>query len=57
MATVDDAAILRRAKELCAQDGTAWDWARDNKPSIDQASRRKYLTAARDQLLEENGSA
>ena len=57
MARVDDAAILRRAKQLCAQDGTTWDWARDNKPTLDQAGRRKYLALAREQLLAENGSA
>jgi hypothetical protein len=57
MAKVDDAAILRRAKELCAQDRTTWDWARDNKPTADQAGRRKYLTLAREQLLQESGGA
>ena len=57
MAKVDDAAILRRAKVLCAQDGTTWDWARDNRPTADQAGRRKYLTLAREQLLQESGGA
>jgi len=55
MAKIDDAAILERAKKLCAQNGTTWDWTvRSNKPIIDQVDRRKYLSLAREQLLEEN---
>ena len=26
MTDVNDSAILKRAKELCARDGVAWDW-------------------------------
>ena len=26
MTEINDAAILKRAKELCARDGVAWDW-------------------------------
>ena len=57
MPKVDDAAILKRAKELCAQSGATWDWtARSNKPVLDQAERRKFLMLAREQLLEESGA-
>ena len=51
---IDDAAILKRAKELCARGGANWDWAgrsSSNKPTLDQAGRRKFLTLAREQLL------
>jgi hypothetical protein len=57
MAKVDDAAILTRAKELCAKDKTTWEQARDNRPALDQSGRRKYLALARDQLLDESGKA
>ena len=54
MAKIDDAAILMRAKELCARGGATWEWARNNRPTIDQVGRRKYLALAREQLLEES---
>ena len=54
MATIDDAAILKRAKELCAKDNTMWEQMRDNRATLDQAGRRKYLSLARDQLIEES---
>ena len=58
MPQVDDAAILKRAKELCAQDGATWDWtARSNKPALDQADRRKYLALAWEQLREKGDDA
>jgi hypothetical protein len=56
---IDDEAILRRAKSLCAQNGNFWDaselhqaerWER-NKMVIDGAGRRKYLSLAREELF------
>jgi hypothetical protein len=62
---VDDEAILRRAKELCAHNGAVWDaneldqaerWER-NKVVSDGAGRRKYLALAREELFNESGDA
>ena len=62
---VDDEAILRRAKELCAHNGAVWDaselhqaesWER-NKIVVDDAGRRKYLALAREELFSEIGVA
>jgi hypothetical protein len=55
MPAMDDAAILRRAKEMAARDGFAWEIrgiriARQ-RPVLDAARRREYLTRAREQLL------
>jgi hypothetical protein len=61
---IDDEAILRRAKNLCVQNGNFWDaselhqaerWDR-KKIVIDGAGRRKYLALARE-LLNESGDA
>ena len=53
MAT-DQAAILKRAKELCEQDGFAWDldYARPTgEPvSLTEEARQQYLARARAQL-------
>jgi len=53
MTTVDDAAILKRAKEICAKNGVSWDWQRSGRPSLDQDGRRRHLAIAREQLLSE----
>ncbi len=58
MPKVDDAAVLKRAKEMCARNGAAWDFtARSNKPILDQADRRKYLALAWEELLESSADA
>jgi hypothetical protein len=58
---VDEAAILKRAIELCKQDG--YDWELEFKPVLpmgtklkprlflDEAARGEYLVRAREQLL------
>ena len=54
---VDDAAVLKRAKQLCTQHSVKWDWAgrtSSNKPVLDQMGRRQYLALAWEQLLEES---
>jgi hypothetical protein len=60
MLKIDDAAILKRAKEFCEQNGTRWD--ADSTPVkaggrvrrvLDEAGRRGYLARAREQLLNE----
>jgi hypothetical protein len=62
---IDDEAILRQAKKLCAQNGAVWDaseldgaerWER-NKIVIDGAGRRKYLALAREELFKESADA
>jgi hypothetical protein len=60
MPKVDDATVLKRAKELCAQHGANWDWvgrSSGNKPVLDQAGRRKYLALAWEQLHEKSDDA
>ena len=56
---LDDEAVLRRAKDLCAQSGVVWEagdldqaerWER-NKIVADCAGRQKYLALAREELL------
>jgi hypothetical protein len=63
MPTIDDVAILRRAKELCEAAGMAWDY-RDlvasrgrasRKGVLDDEARRDYLMRARSQLMAESG--
>ena len=62
---IGDEAILRRAKDLCAQNGAIWDaselegtarWER-NKIVVDGAGRRKYLALAREELFKERADA
>jgi hypothetical protein len=60
---VNEWAILKRAKELCEQDG--YEWQLDYKPAppmgtkiklkrfLDEAGRSGYLARAREQLLKE----
>jgi len=59
MPSIDDPAILRRAKELCEAAGMAWDY-RDlvasrghasRKRVLDDEVRRDYLMRARSQLI------
>jgi hypothetical protein len=59
MPTVDDAAILKRAKELCERDGVIWNVtiARRTTRLLDDGGRREYLMRAREQLLEEQADA
>jgi len=57
MANIDDAAILRRAKEICVSDGFSWDWQRSSRPSLDQDGRRRYLSLAREQLVGEGAES
>src|SRR4051794_5265895 len=61
---IDDAAIQKRAKQLCEMENLVWDHptfaairARGGrlKPVLDHSSRRDYLTRARAQLLKETG--
>ena len=57
MAT-DAAAILKRAKELCAQNGTVWDTSESVqgkkgekiKGILDEKGRQQYLARARAEL-------
>jgi hypothetical protein len=52
---IDDAVILRRAKELCEEAGTAWDQlsAFPGIRVLNDSDRREYLMRARDQLVKE----
>jgi hypothetical protein len=52
---INDAAILKRAKELCAQDGVAWDWltATEGVRILNDRDRRECLMRARDELINE----
>lgn len=63
MVAIDDAAILRRAKQLCEKDRMAWDYATlvakrgtGVKGALDDEARRDYLMRARTELLEQRGS-
>jgi hypothetical protein len=60
MSPIDEAAILKRAKELCEKNGTAWNVefapARPGAPYrlvIDEVGRREYLARARKELDKE----
>ena len=65
MPKINEAAILRRAKALCKQDGK--NWASEITPLegtkiglipfLDEAGRREYLARAREQLTREIGDA
>ena len=58
MPTIDDAAILSRAKQLCEAAGMAWDYhglvasrgRASRKGVLDDEARRDYLMRARSQL-------
>jgi hypothetical protein len=64
MSEIHEAKVLRRAKELCEQDGMAWEPEFDpplrrysrirlTRVLLDEARRREYLVRAREQLLAE----
>ncbi len=65
MVKVDDAAVLKRAKELCEKTGFSWDNASEMMPvkpgwpklkgAIDEVGRQQYLARARAELLKEAG--
>ena len=53
MIKIDDAAILKRAKLLCQNDGVAWDWvsATPRARVLSNRDRRECLMRARDELI------
>ena len=53
MISIDDATILKRAKQLCWNDGVAWDWvsATPTARVLDNRDRRECLMRARDELI------
>ena len=56
MTKTDDAEILQRAKELCAEAGIAWDRFTTPVPDariLNDAERRECLMRARDELIRE----
>jgi hypothetical protein len=56
MADINDAAILKRAKALCARDGVAWDWLAATTEGVrvlNDRDRRECLMRARDELINE----
>ena len=60
VAKVDDAAILKRAKELCDEAGVAWNWFSATAPGarvLNDRDRRDCLMRARDELVREADSA
>jgi hypothetical protein len=59
VAKIDDAAILKRAKDLCKDAGIAWDGfaAVPGGRVLDVAGRRECLMRARQQLIKEIGEA
>ena len=53
---INDATILGRAKDLCAQDGVAWDWLTAKAEGVrvlNDRERRECLMRARDELINE----
>jgi|SRR5581483_10034856 len=50
MQVITDQAILQRAKEFCSQNGTHWE-------NLTDYNRKRYLTRAREQLLDEEADA
>jgi hypothetical protein len=58
--TIDDAAVLRRAKELCEEAGIAWDRLSAFIPGtriLNERDRRECLMRAREQLIREVGDS
>ena len=48
--------ILKRAKQLCGDDGVAWDWFSATSPGarvLNDRDRRECLMRAREELLAE----
>ena len=52
---INDATILKRVKQLCAQDDVAWDFltAADGMRVLNDRDRRECLMRARDELINE----
>ena len=53
---INDAAILKRARDLCARDGVAWDCltaAAEGARVLNDRDRRECLMRARDELINE----
>ena len=53
---INDAAILKRARDLCARDGVAWDCltaAAEGARVLNDRDRRECLMRARDELISE----
>src|ERR1700720_1769930 len=53
---INDATILGRAKDLCTQDGVAWDWLTAKAEGVrvlNDRERRECLMRARDELINE----
>jgi hypothetical protein len=53
---INDAAILKRAKQLCVQDGVAWDSFSTTAPGVrvlNDRDRRECLMRARHELINE----
>jgi hypothetical protein len=51
---INDSAILKRAKELCARDGVAWDWLTATAEGVrvlNDGDRRECLMRARHELI------
>lgn len=67
MIKIDEAAILKRAKQLCEQDGFEWELEFKRplpkytpircRPILDEQGRRKYLVRAQEELHKESGSS
>lgn len=65
MPELDEAAILRRAKELCERDGNLWEaearsyqfGAPMRGRILDDTDRADYLARARQELKQERGNA
>jgi hypothetical protein len=56
---IDDAAILRRARQLCEEVGIAWDGLSAIAPDsriLNERGRRECLMRAREQLLKETAA-
>src|ERR1700682_3595390 len=60
VAKVDDAAILKRAKELCEEAGVAWDCFSATAPGarvLNDRDRRECLMRTRDELTRQTEAA
>src|SRR5213079_530341 len=56
MTEINDTAILKRAEELCARDGVAWDWLTATAEGVrvlNDRDRRECLMRARAELINE----
>ena len=54
MTTIDDVTILKRAKQLCRDDGVAWDRFSAGLPGariLNDKDRRECLMRAREELM------